>query len=190
MNEHLEPVFNTWLPVLEKQGIDYWVYGGVSIAAYAEKFVRQDKEGNKDVDIFVKYDDFHKARVILDDFCKRNALIFKYDELKDGSKRPKVEIRNRTKGKLSMIPIYQKNNNMVELIHPHKTRDQYPDQILERIEKSISDFRFFTPPRKYIRDMFLNYIIARNRQKTSEKIDKDDAKAILSTEELSEYGFE
>ena len=36
MNEHLEVVFKNLLPELEKTGIDYFVYGGVSIAAYVE----------------------------------------------------------------------------------------------------------------------------------------------------------
>jgi hypothetical protein len=68
MNKHLQPVFNILLPELKKYGIDYWVYGGVSIAAYAGRFIRR----NKDVDVFVKNIDFERAKLILEN-CNRSA---------------------------------------------------------------------------------------------------------------------
>ena len=50
MNSELKPVFNKLLPQLVQAKIDYWVFGGVSVAAYTGSFIRD----NKDVDIFVK----------------------------------------------------------------------------------------------------------------------------------------
>lgn len=177
MNEHLKIVFEVLLPGLEEAQIDYWVYGGIGVAAHAGSFIRK----NKDVDIFVRNTDFEYARSVLGDLCKQNNFKLKPDSQKD-DERPKVEIEIDSIKKFSIIPIYQKDNVVV---FKYKDGDQkYPNQILERVERNISGCRFFTSQDKFIKDMFINHIKARPGKKTREKI-KKDAKAILSFEEFS-----
>jgi len=177
MNEHLKIVFEVLLPGLEKAKINYWVYGGVGVAAYTGRFIRN----NPDVDIFVRNSDFYNAKSVLDNLCKQNNLRLKFSPEKNYA-RPKVEINK----KFSMIPIYQKDNTV---LFRYKDGDQkYPNQILERVERNISGFRFFTSPNKFIKDMFINHIKARPGKKTRGKI-KKDAKAILNPKDFSALGW-
>lgn len=179
MNEHLKPVFEVVLPKLEEANIDYWVYGGISIAAYTGNFVRSDK--NKDVDMFVGEGDFEKAKSILSDLCKRNNFKLDSSSQKVGE-RPKVEVRVNGYEVLSMIPVYQKASVVV---FKYSDGDQeYPSQILEKIERNISGYRFFTPQDEFIKKMFINHIKVRPGKKQRKEY-KEDAKAILNTGELN-----
>ena len=182
MNEHLEPIFKILLPELERAGIDYWVYGGVSVAAYAGKFIRL----NKDVDIFVKNNDFGKVKLILEDLCnKNNFALFNHLPPKN-SFRPKLDIKIENEERLSVIPVYLKDDK-VEF--KYKDGNQlYSNKILNKIERNISGFRFFTPPNEYIKKLFSNHIIARSDKKSRLKI-KKDAKAIFSLEELAKLDW-
>ena len=185
MNKHLEPVFHVLLPELEKAGIDYWVYGGISIAAYAGKFIRD----NQDVDIFVRDVDFENAKSILDGLCNKNGYELKFYPRKDNNDRSKLEIKIDNIEVFSMISTCQ-SNNIVELKYPVKYggNEKYSDQILERVKRNISDHRFFTSRDKFIKEMFVNHIKARPDKKKRGKI-KIDARAILSLEERSSLGF-
>ena len=105
INNHLEPVFKTVLTAIDKAGIDYWVYGGVSAAIFAGQFVRS----NKDVDIFVKEEDFLKLRAVLKIVCEQQN--FKLEEpalLKNG--RPKLDLKIDNEERLSAIPVYLQDN--------------------------------------------------------------------------------
>lgn len=182
MNEHLKPIFETLLPGLEEAEIDYWVFGGVSIAAYAKEFIRY----NKDVDIFVRDNDFENAKSVLGDLCKKSNFELTYHQPKESNERPKIEVKIDGRERFSMIPIYQNNNDATEFRYPDKYggNEEYPKQILERVEVNISGCRFFTPQDAFIKDMFINHIRARPEKKKREEYQKD-AKAILSPEELS-----
>ncbi len=178
-NNHLEPVFKVLLFGLKKAGIDYWVYGGVSIAGYAGKFIRE----NNDVDIFVREKDFNNTRLILDYLCKQNNFeLINQKLLRNG--RPKLDIKIAGKERLSVIPIYLKDT-MVEFKF-WKRSEEYPYQILEKMENNISGYKFFTPPNEYIRKLFLNYLISRKDKKNNPKIKDYDAKAILTLKEYTE----
>jgi len=184
MNEHLKPVFEIILPRLEEAKIDYWVFGGVSIAAYAGDFIRK----NKDVDIFVKEVDFQKAQSVLySTLCNlykqmNIKLIYYFPALKNN--RPKLEIEIDKNEMFSMIPIYPKNNLVV---FRYEDGDQeYSNQILERIERNISGYRFFTSRNEFIKDMFIKHIIVRPDKKDRPNI-KKDGEAIFTPEEYKKY---
>ena len=176
MNEHLKPIFEVLLPELEKAQFNYWVYGGISIAALGREFIRV----NKDIDIFVRDTDFEKIKSVLDTLCNENNFKLKQYPTRN-NERPKIEIKINDIERFSMIPVYQ-TDDMVTF--KYKDGDQeYSNQILERIERNTSGYRFFTPPSEFIKAMFINHIRARPDKKKRKEI-KKDAKAILSPEEL------
>ena len=180
LNKHLEPVFEILLPELEKAGIEYWVYGGVSIAAFAEKFIRE----NKDVDIFVKETEFESTRSILDNLCNQNNFRLISCKPLRRTQRPKLEIKIDKRERLSVVPVYLKDN-MVEFRF-EKGLEKYRCQILEKVERNISGYRFFTPPNEYIKSVFKNYLTSRPDKKNKPKI-QTDAKAILTPNELDQF---
>lgn len=163
MNERLKPVFNILLIGLEKAAIDYWVYGGISIAAYAGRFVRE----NGDIDIFVREDSFGKAADIIEEICRENSFKFVLTK----SERPKIDVYINNKQLFSMIPVYPKDDS-IEFKYK-KVNEYYSDQILERAERVISGFRFFTPPDQFIREMFINHMKARPEKMKRPEFIKD-----------------
>jgi hypothetical protein len=177
MNEHLKPVFQVLLPELEKAEIDYWVFGGISIAAYCGKFIRD----NEDVDIFLRDADFKKAESILDSLCKKWNFELIYHPPKSNEK-PKIDIKIGKHERFSVVPAYQGNNIVV--LKYSDGNEEYSNQILKKVERNISGYRFFTPQDIFIKEMFINHIKTRPDKKKRGKI-KNDAKAILSPEELS-----
>lgn len=181
MNKPLKPVFEFLLPSLEEAKIDYWVFGGLSVAAYIGRFIRN----NKDVDIFVKNIDFFKAKKLLDDLCRQNDFKVKSGSQKNGE-RPKIEIEIDTIERFSMIPIYQEGDMV---IFKYNDGDQkYPNDILKKVERNISGFNFITSQDKFIKEMFINHIEVRPDKKNREKI-MIDARAILSFDERFRLGF-
>lgn len=181
MNKHLEPVFKIMLPELEKNEIDYWVYGGVSVAAYVGRFIRR----NPDVDVFVKDNDFERVKLILEDLCNKNNFKLINSPPPKDNRRSKLDIKIDKK-RLSVISVYLKNNVVV---FEYPEGDQiYFNQILNKIKRNISGFRFFTPQNEYIKELFKNHIIARP-DKRSRLEYKIDAKAILSSQELAKLGW-
>lgn len=182
MNKHLKPVFYVLLPGLEKAKIDYWVYGGVSVAAYAGEFIRE----NKDVDIFVREEDFKKAVSILQKICNENNFKPKYCQPKEKNEKPKLDIKIDNEKRFSIIPVFLKNGS-VEFKYP-KGNEKYSDKILERVERNISGYRFFTPRNEYIKEIFINHITSRPDKKKRKNFQKD-AKAILNSDELAELDW-
>jgi len=178
MNKHLEPVFNVLLLGLEKAEIDYWVYGGISIAALVGKFIRT----NKDVDIFVKETDYQKVKSILEDLCsKNNYSPISCTPLKK-TKRPKLDIKINKEERLSVVSIYLKNNSVE--FRFWKGPEKYPHEILEKVKRNISGYRFFTPQNEYIKKLFINYLRSRRDKINKEKL-QIDARAILTKNERS-----
>lgn len=185
MNKHLEPVFNVILPKLEKAGIVYWVYAGIAIAEVHGAFFRK----NDDVDIFVKQTNFEESIIILKELCDRsNNFLFKNRGIleKGNYKRPKWEVIDLKIKKeiFSIVPAYVEGN-IVKLVFGNGVKD-FTVRILERLEKNISEYKFFTPPRADIKEIFLYCFRNRKNWKTREDI-KKDAKVILSPNEYDKY---
>jgi len=82
---------------------------------------------------------------------------------------------------MSVIPVY-KVNNVIEFRYPNGN-EQYPHQILEKVERNISGYIFITPPDEYIKNIFINHIKARPDKKMRENF-KIDAMAVLNQNEL------
>ena len=173
MNRHLEPVFKILLPTLEDNGIDYWVYGGVSIAGCVGKFIRE----NSDIDIFVKETDFQKAKHVLDDVCKQNN----YQLINWGNGRLKLDIKIKKIERLSVVPIFLHEGKAI--LKFWKVSEEYPIEILGKIERNISGYKFFTPPDKYIKQLLVNYLNTRKDKSRKSKL-KIDAEAILTFSEV------
>ena len=153
MNEHLAPVFEVLLPALDEGGIDYWVFGGVSVAACTGGFVRE----NKDVDIFVRSDDFPEANSLLGDLCSQRQ--FEFVEVSRRGDRPKTDVKIDQKERLSMIPVYVEGD---DVRFRYADGDQiYPVQILARVRRTIPPYSFFSPGDKFIKHMFVEHIKAR-----------------------------
>lgn len=184
-NNHLESVFKNYLLELEKSQIDYWVYGGIAVAAYANKgeYIRR----NDDVDIFVKEEDFSKTKDFLKEICNKQKNT-KFEELKplnrDGFSRPELEVRFNKEEILSVVPLYQKDDNFT-LVFGNGAK-AFSKDILEKVKRDISGNRFFTSPNKYIREIFLNCFRSKKNWKTRSDIRKD-AEVILSKEEFKKY---
>ena len=178
MNKHLEAVFNILLPELERYGIDYWVYGGVSIAAYAGRFIRR----NKDVDVFVKNIDYENAKLILEKLCIQNTFELIHKLPKNQNDKPKIDIKIKGRKRMSVIPVYQKND-IVEFKYP-EGNEEYARQILEKVERNISGYIFITPPDDYIKKIFMKHIKARPDKKMRDSFQLD-AMAVLNQNELN-----
>jgi hypothetical protein len=178
MNKHLKPVFKILLPELEKVGIDYWVFGGVSIASYAQRFIRR----NKDVDVFVRYTDFDRVKSVLEMSCHHNQFHLKYFPPKNSNSKPKIDVMINGDEIMSVIPVYQKNN-VIEFKYP-KGNEKYSVQILEKVRRKISDYECFTPPDEFIKEIFINHMKARPDKKKRKNF-QIDAKEILNQDELT-----
>jgi hypothetical protein len=144
---------------------------------------------NKDVDIFVRETDFEKSVTILKDLCdKQGHLCFKKRNIlkREHYKRPGWEVIDIKSGKeiFSIVPAYVEGN-VVKLIFGNGVKD-FPDRILEKVERSISGHKFFTPPREDLKKIFLYCFRNRKNWKTRKDIRKD-AKVILSPEEFEKY---
>lgn len=162
-NRHLEPVFQIMLPALENANIEYWVYGGVGIAAYVGRFIRN----NKDVDIFVKDADFETTKSLLNNLCLKNNFKLKSKKaLKNGRPKFVIYIHENDKNEiLSVVPIYLKENYTEFLSNEGSIK--FSNQILEKVERDISGFKFFTPPDRYIKEIFLDFLILRGDKRKS-----------------------
>ena len=183
MNKHLEPVFKILLLGLEKAEIDYWVYGGIAVAAFADKFIRD----NRDVDIFVREEDFNKTKLTLENICTKqeNTYLKECDLLKKGSySRPKLEVKINRVERLSVVPVYLKDDSAV-LVFGNGPK-VFSNEILGKVERNLSGYKFFTPSKKYIKEIFLHCFRYKKNWKTKENVRKD-AKAILSSEEFEKY---
>ncbi len=188
MNEHLEPVFKIFLPGLEESDIDYWVYGGIAVAALAGKFIR--KKGNGDVDIFVKETDLDNARSILESRCYDQNLTWNECKPfeKDGLSRRKLEVRiTHTRIEiLSVVPIFLGDNEAV-LVFGNGVK-KYPLDILNRVKREISGNVFYTPPDLYIRKIFKDTFVGKRGWKNREEI-KEDARVVFNPEEYRHYFY-
>jgi hypothetical protein len=174
MNKNLEPVFKILLPSLVSAGIDYWAHGGISVAGCAGKFIRE----NRDIDIFVKEADFPKAKYVLESICNQNNYRLVYWD----TGRLKLDVKIKKIERLSVIPIFLQNGKAV--LKFWKTSEEYPVDVLTKVERNISGFRFLTPPDKYIKQLLKSYLKTRPDKRYKPKL-KLDAEAILSRSEIN-----
>lgn len=180
MNEHLRPVFKIVLPKIEQAGIDYWAYGGISIAGFNRGFFRI----NKDLDIFLVDTDFKRVKSIIDELCQQNNFELINHKQKTKNERLKIEIKIDNIGRFSAIPVYKRSGI---ILFKYSDGDQeYPNNILEKIERNISGSRFFTPRDEFIKKMFIAHIKARPDKKERKNI-VEDARHILSKNEFEKH---
>lgn len=179
-NAHLESVFQILLVELEKAGVDYWAFGGISIAAYAGKFIRH----NKDVDIFVKETDFQRTIPILKNICVSNGFELIPHTPQEG--RPKIDIKINGKELLSVIPAYLKDNSV--MFKFGKVTDKHAPQILEKVKRNIDGNKFYTSSNKYIKQFFLNHLAARKDKIKRPEI-KTDIEVVFTPDEQARYNF-
>lgn len=170
INKHLEPVFSLLLPELEKSDIQYWVLGGIGVAACVGKFVRE----NKDVDIFVKEEFFEKTKAVLSELCK--DIDMKVESHGDQFSRCKLEIKKNRKEILSVIPIFLEKN-VIRFEYPGGD-EIYSRKDLKPIERNISEYRFFTPTKGFIVQKFFRHLAARP-DKLNRDCVQEDISAIL-----------
>ena len=175
MNDHLEPIFKIILPSMKQAGINYWVFGGISISAYVGYFFRN----NVDVDVFVLDEDFKNAMEILEKMCRKNNFLYKRSGKKD--ERPKFEIKIDGVERFSVIPVYKSKN--IIIFEYNDGNQRYSCDILKREENNLSGFKFYSPSKNFIKEMFLNHIKARPDKVTRKKIIMD-AERILTKEEF------
>lgn len=184
MNSHLKLVFQVLLPKLEEAGVEYWVYGGVGVAAYVGIFIRE----NDDVDIFVKELDFDKVKSILENICSNQSNIhLKLCKPLDrgGYQRPKLEVKTNAGDEImSVVPAYVKND-IVTLVFGQGPED-YSNEVLQKVERNLSGYKFVTPVNEYVKRIFTDCLPFRINGKSKQNVQKD-AKAILSPEEYRKY---
>ena len=178
-NTHLKPVFEKLLFGLHEAGIDYWVFGGVGISAYIGKFIRN----NKDIDVFVREADFTKATAVLKNVCSLNNFELITHIPSDGG-RPKNDIKIDGKELLSVMPVYLVGN-IVEFRFG-KVVDKYPVQILDKVKRNIDGNKFYTPRDEYIKQIFLNHLIARPDKLNRQSV-KTDIEAVFTPEEIIKF---
>ena len=186
MNDHLKPAFDI-LSELEKAGLDYWVYGGVGIAGCLGRFVRE----NKDIDVFVTNENFDRTTKCFEQECHRYGLLPKYEPPKKPGERPKVELipASDRRDLMSLIPVFIEENNVVFKYKQKRGGDEtYPKQILERVERKITEYRFFTPADRFIKEIFKKHMTARPDKRTRPEF-ITDARTILSPEDLAELDW-
>ncbi|OGK62600.1 hypothetical protein A2334_03500 [Candidatus Roizmanbacteria bacterium RIFOXYB2_FULL_38_10] len=184
MNEHLEPIFRIFLTGLEESEIDYWVYGGIAVAALVGRFIR--KNGNRDVDIFVKEIEMDNVRSILESRCYDQDLIWNECRpfKKDGFSRRKLEVRRGRDELLSIVPVFLTTSEAI-LVFRNGAK-KYSKDILKRVERKISGNVFYTSSDTFIRKIFKDTFRGkRNWRKRSEIM--EDAKTALTPEEFRQY---
>ncbi|MBL7188355.1 MAG: hypothetical protein ISS70_18675 [Phycisphaerae bacterium] len=135
--------------------------------------------------IFVQKTSFENARSTLCDECKQHDYRLRYTKQRD-NQRPKLEVIVDRKEILSVVPVCLKAN-VVEFTFKNDPA-VYPCQILQKVERNISGYRFITPPDEYIKKLFMEYLTQRPDVKKRKKI-RIDAKAILTPDELRVFGF-
>lgn len=185
MNEHLKLVFTLLLPKLDESGIGYWVFGGVSVAGVLGRFHRY----NKDIDIFVKNVDFEDARSALESVCQ-NQVLRHHTVIDSETVRPKFEVFGGDgKEVFSMIPIYQKGDCVI-LRYPSQYggSQEFPIGLLEKEERNVSGYRFFTSQNKYIKELFIKHMKTRPDKKLMMRPNtfRKDAELLLSPLEIRE----
>ncbi|SRR6266545_4722705 len=176
MNEHLNPIFETILPAIEKARIPYWVYGGIAIAGIKGQFIRP----SKDVDVFVVNEDYERTIELVTalerglDWEHGDARLLK-------GKRPKRSwfvVGNRH-DIFSVIPVYRVGDR-VQFIYQ---TDLIPKNSLTQERRIINGYAFVTPNAEFIKELFLHKVDGGNLTKERQRKCRTDADVILTEDE-------
>jgi hypothetical protein len=178
MNEHLNPIFEIILPILENHGIEYWVYGGVSIAGMNKKWIRY----NQDTDVAVLDRDFEESISILISTILSNKWSTRLSHLRNG--RPKLDIylKSDEPERFSLIPLY-KATNQIEFKFGKII--SLPISVLARQKRTIDNHSFFTFKDEYVKQLLIHYLQHHKVEPGDKKY--KDAIAVLSKEELAKF---
>ncbi|MEK6833620.1 MAG: hypothetical protein AABY32_06260 [Nanoarchaeota archaeon] len=150
MNQHLEPIFKILIPNIEKSGLSYWVYGGVAIAGVKGNFYRV----NADIDIFVLEKDYKKVINNITATSDRNLWIFKPAKLLNN--RPKSELIIENKERLSIVPIYERGNE-IEFIFENGPKI-FARKLLNPVIRYIGEYKFITPSEDLLKELLRCYL--------------------------------
>lgn len=180
-NLHLAVVFEEILPVIDKAGFKYWVFGGVAVAGVIGKFIRT----NDDVDVYVLEENFEDIRHQLELLCQTHAgWGLRNARPKKRTGRPKFDIHINKHEILSVIPVYKTAKGVefrvtgVELLPT--------DQTLTQEHRFVDGFSFFSPPQNIIKAIFKSFILDRQGIIINDPKRRMDAQALFSKQEFSE----
>lgn len=191
VNEHLAVVFNEILPILTRENIKYWVYGGVGIAGIVKKFFR----ANEDVDIYVLNNNFGKVGNILKDLCKKHGGLdgddwaLRYSITKK-TRRPKWDLLVKGNELFSAIPVYATKKGVeFRVYNPFLL----PEEALSQKSRKVGEFKFYSPSADVILYLFrilLEQYIASHEDRGP--INKKwkyliDAKMVLPQKEVRQF---
>lgn len=190
-NEHLAVVFNEILPILTRENIKYWVYGGIGIAGIVKKFFRI----NQDVDIYVLNNNFAKVGRILKYLCKKHGGLDGDDwalrySITKRTRRPKWDLLVKGNELVSAIPVYvTKKGVEFRVYNPFLL----PEGALSQKLKKVGEFKFYSPSADVILYLFrilLEQYVAYHEDR--EPIDKTwkyliDARTVLPKKEVSQF---
>lgn len=184
MNKHLEPIFSTVIPEIEKAGVGYWVYGGIGIAGIKGFFYRK----HQDVDIFVLDKDYKKVTEIIGIISGLNSWRINHSVLKDI--RPKTELFIKGRERLSLIPIYERGNE-VEFIFENGSR-KFSKKLLEPVIRDVEISRIPTPSEDIMKELlrfYLKFFLKSKKWKIKELWDKrkQDAEQLLGNKEAKKF---
>jgi len=181
-NPHLADVFDTMLPALDREGLRYWVYGGVGVAGAVGKFFRI----NRDVDIYVNGEEpFGRAQHVLSSLCesRRPWHIRQFQRLPNG--RPKFELwigAGIEDERLSVVPVYETPNGIE--YKGAKPPITFTSTALVQETRNLGAFTFPTPPSDVLKAIL--WSLLHERPKLLERGKRrDDAQHLFTAEEFA-----
>ena len=190
-NEHLAVVFKEILPMLVKENIKYWVYGGVGVAGVAGKFFRT----NEDVDIYVLNKDFSKVGKVLKILCEKHGGLDGDDwalrySMTRRALRPKYDLFVKGSELFSVVPIYAARKGVEFRVYQSFL---LPKTALSQKLRKIGGFKFYSPPADIVLRLFRalleQYVLYCRRP---EPINRNwkylvDAKKVLPKKEVKQF---
>ena len=175
MNEHLKPIFETVLPVIESGGIPYWIYGGVAIAGINGDYVRY----NLDVDTFVTSDDYDKTINLITLY--ETGLNWEHRDAKPQRGRRKREWRivGSNRDILSVIEVYPVGKSVRFIFGT----DFIPQNPLSTERRTIGDYSFVTPSKEFMKELLMSKVNSGSLNRDRIRKLKIDAKVVMTEDE-------
>jgi hypothetical protein len=176
VNEHLTPVFEVIIPVIENAGISYWVYGGVAIAGINGSYLRP----NPDVDLFVMDHDYDKIVELVT--ARDNELGWKHQPTETRRGRLKSEWFINGRELLSIVPVYPHGDR----VRFDFGRDFIPQSVLTSVTRRIEAHSFITPSAEFIKELVMSKANS-GKPLTSRKAKlKIDAKVVMDKDKYKQ----
>src|SRR3989339_726482 len=110
MNEHLEPIFRIFLTGLEESEIDYWVYGGIAVAALVGRFIKKDGFSRRKLEVRRGRDELLS---IVPVFLTTSEAILVF---RNGAKKYSKDILKRVERKISGNVFYTSSDTFIRKI--------------------------------------------------------------------------